>query len=542
MEYVKKAKDRDKVVNLDSTRINQRKLLAPSPCSASGRKAQILHGIGMQDDEDVGWRCRMSGEEAMRWTAAVLEGFGLRRRAETAAGRNSGQNRRAVNNSCGRSAQDGMLTGSCGLLEDCEQQDRFLETPRQTYELRLKTGDGEEDFPSHLLHGIQDGESDRQQLDKEDLERQASGLESKKLISDDEISNLSRRQCEPIDLDSHLENSTNNSELLESNGGDAVIDWRATAKMISDKELATKMKENLSIRCQLDDVPVQTELIQYVLSLFHFTFPLPMVLGSNRQLENWRAGSSSRIEDPLYERRFSELYAQIQEKHHVTRRHYTTYNALLEIKELMLKEASLLNSINLQSRKQRFKNAMTTPSGRSKFLDTMEAIVKGAKHTLHTPKTLPPLGPEEMSSLLQLLSTTEMSLPTFVSWLRGDAATSFSSTLRWSCRPSFRLLAWQRCRPLLYSTSKSFAQRLFPKLFSKSSNTTKQRTTMCRLIENNRVKPLTPLDTLKEDLPQPYILSPPKWFGLSHEHRDSLILLSSSLIGKMSFAIELLTF
>lgn len=77
-----------------------------------------------------------------------------------------------------------------------------------------------------------------------------------------------------------------------------------------------------------------------------------------------------------YERRFSELYDQIQvliifvleflsnvifqmmiseqiilytqEKHRQTRKHYDTYNALLEIKELMLKEISLLNSIDSQ--------------------------------------------------------------------------------------------------------------------------------------------------------------------------------------------------
>ncbi|XP_020677871.1 coiled-coil domain-containing protein 93 isoform X1 [Dendrobium catenatum] len=168
----------------------------------------------------------------------------------------------------------------------------------------------------------EDLESSSSFLDEhQDLERQGSGLESKKLINDDEISNLNRRQCEPIDLDSHIKNSTNKLNSLKT-------------------ELATKMKENLSVRWQLDDAPVQTELIQY-------------------------------------ERRFSELYAQIQEKHHLTRRHYATYNALLEIKELMLKEASLLNSINLQ-----FKDAMTTPSGRYKFLDSMEVIVKGAKHKL----------------------------------------------------------------------------------------------------------------------------------------------------------------
>lgn len=42
------------------------------------------------------------------------------------------------------------------------------------------------------------------------------------------------------------------------------------------QELPTKIKLNFSLRCQLDDVPVQTELIQYVVSLFHFTFPLHM--------------------------------------------------------------------------------------------------------------------------------------------------------------------------------------------------------------------------------------------------------------------------
>ncbi|XP_020578016.1 coiled-coil domain-containing protein 93 isoform X6 [Phalaenopsis equestris] len=82
-----------------------------------------------------------------------------------------------------------------------------------------------------------------------------------------------------------------------------------------------------------------------------------------------------------YERRFSELYAQIQKKHHLTRRHYATYNALVEIKELMLKEASLLNSVNLQ-----FKDAMTTPSGRYKLLDSLEVIVKGTKHKLEKAK------------------------------------------------------------------------------------------------------------------------------------------------------------
>lgn len=49
-----------------------------------------------------------------------------------------------------------------------------------------------------------------------------------------------------------------------------------------------------------------------------------------------------------YDHRFSELNAQIQGKLRQTRKYYATYNALLEIKEVMLKEASLLNSISSQ--------------------------------------------------------------------------------------------------------------------------------------------------------------------------------------------------
>ena len=42
------------------------------------------------------------------------------------------------------------------------------------------------------------------------------------------------------------------------------------------------------------------------------------------------------------------IFANVQEKLRQTRKYYGTYNALLEIKELMLKETSLLNSISSQ--------------------------------------------------------------------------------------------------------------------------------------------------------------------------------------------------
>ncbi|KAL2922701.1 Coiled-coil domain-containing protein 93-like protein [Bienertia sinuspersici] len=60
-----------------------------------------------------------------------------------------------------------------------------------------------------------------------------------------------------------------------------------------------------------------------------------------------------------------------------TGQYYETYNALLEIKELMLKETSLLNSVESQ-----FGDAIVNPAGRTKLIDSMEAILKGIQQKL----------------------------------------------------------------------------------------------------------------------------------------------------------------
>jgi hypothetical protein len=49
----------------------------------------------------------------------------------------------------------------------------------------------------------------------------------------------------------------------------------------------------------------------------------------------------------------------------------------LEIKELMLKETSLLNSISSQ-----FQDAITSTAGRMKLIDSMEGIVKSSQQKL----------------------------------------------------------------------------------------------------------------------------------------------------------------
>ncbi|KAG8657382.1 coiled-coil domain-containing protein 93 [Manihot esculenta] len=106
------------------------------------------------------------------------------------------------------------------------------------------------------------------------------------------------------------------------------------------KEQGAQLRATLTVKQQIDDIPTQSELIQY-------------------------------------ERRFSELNAHIQEKHRQTRKYYATYNALLEIKELMLKETSLLNSISSQ-----FQDAITSADGRMKLIGSMEGIVKGSQQKL----------------------------------------------------------------------------------------------------------------------------------------------------------------
>lgn len=108
----------------------------------------------------------------------------------------------------------------------------------------------------------------------------------------------------------------------------------------ANKELAARLRAVMSVKRKLGEVPTQSELIQY-------------------------------------ERGFSDVNDHIQEKHRQTRKYYATYNTLLEIKELMLKETSLLNSISSQ-----FQDAITTTNGCTKLIASMEGIVKGSQQRL----------------------------------------------------------------------------------------------------------------------------------------------------------------
>ncbi|XP_009788601.1 uncharacterized protein [Nicotiana sylvestris] len=151
----------------------------------------------------------------------------------------------------------------------------------------------------------------------------------------------SELQCEHATLQTKVDEF---DQLLQRGKEGNLLDHTfrdSTEKLHSAKrELAAKLRSTLSLKRLLEYVPSQAELIQY-------------------------------------EFRFSELYTDIQAKHCQTHKYYATYNILLEIKELMLKETSLLNSISSQ-----FKGALTSPAGRRKLIDSMEGILHGTQQKL----------------------------------------------------------------------------------------------------------------------------------------------------------------
>ncbi|KAF3447202.1 hypothetical protein FNV43_RR12382 [Rhamnella rubrinervis] len=171
-----------------------------------------------------------------------------------------------------------------------------------------------------LMHSLKD-------LERQEYEFQSySNVEHSQLLAD------------IIGLEDKIANGYDNKSLID--GLDHLSSELVEEVNSARKELAANLKAILAVKRQLDNVPSQLELIQY-------------------------------------ERRFSELYVHIQGKHQQTQKYYDTYNALLEIKELMLKEISLLNSISSQ-----FQDAITTTAGRMKLIDSMEGIVKSSQQKL----------------------------------------------------------------------------------------------------------------------------------------------------------------
>ncbi|KAF9612997.1 hypothetical protein IFM89_004801, partial [Coptis chinensis] len=249
-----------------------------------------------------------------------------------------------------------------------------------------------------------------------------------KIINEQEKENL---QAHIVQLDKNM------STYKEQKTSSHHLEKLNTAKI----ELAVKLREVLSLKRRLDEVPCQSELIQIkAVNRYHmlvgtgrreealelvravFGVVLRKSLAPNMDKHKDNRVGRSRVRTLLhgrsstwnglsgyvardiqgieeidwkelpsvdtscrvcvlwdkggwrYEQRFSELDVQIQEKFRQTRKCYATYNALLEIKELALKETSLLNSITSQ-----FHEAITNPAGRIKLIDSMEGIVKGTQ-------------------------------------------------------------------------------------------------------------------------------------------------------------------
>ncbi|XP_059642659.1 uncharacterized protein LOC132284564 isoform X2 [Cornus florida] len=150
--------------------------------------------------------------------------------------------------------------------------------------------------------------------------------------------NRSKLQAEISELEELISNENDDKTL--SNGFCHSLHDSLERLNSAKRELATKLRAIVLLKRKLDEVPSQAELIQY-------------------------------------ERGFSDLNSNIQGKLQQTRKYYATFNALLEIKDLMLKETSLLNSISSQ-----FQNAITSTAGRTKLTDSMDGIVKGTQQKL----------------------------------------------------------------------------------------------------------------------------------------------------------------
>ncbi|GKA73905.1 coiled-coil domain-containing protein 93 isoform X2 [Tanacetum coccineum] len=150
-----------------------------------------------------------------------------------------------------------------------------------------------------------------------------------------------REECARLELEvSELEEMLERGDFVAQQRVDSSLANAVERLNLAKTELAAKLREITSLKRQRDEVPTQAELIQY-------------------------------------ERRFSELNAHIQGKLRQTRKYYATYNALLEIKELMLKETSLLNSMSSQ-----FHDALNTPAGRATVTSSMEGISKSIQQKL----------------------------------------------------------------------------------------------------------------------------------------------------------------
>ncbi|XP_048133862.1 coiled-coil domain-containing protein 93 [Rhodamnia argentea] len=170
-------------------------------------------------------------------------------------------------------------------------------------------------------------------------------MESLKVLEKKDVDLQSDYTAKKSDLDAkiiYLEEKISNGYDSKSlhDDLDHCISMSLEKLHLAKKELAARLRMVLSVKRQLEDVPSQSELIQY-------------------------------------ERRFCELNMNIEEIHRQTRKYYATYNALLEIKELMLKETSLLSSLDSQ-----FQDAISDTAGRLKLIDSMEGILKGIKQKL----------------------------------------------------------------------------------------------------------------------------------------------------------------
>jgi hypothetical protein len=144
---------------------------------------------------------------------------------------------------------------------------------------------------------------------------------------------------------------------------DAEIDQLRKPKLSSDGTIVTTTQDEETLRTLTQRIEsLSQQAAQVNRDIFYL----------ERQVES----QPSQIELNQYQRRFIELYNQMSSKHRDTKRHYTLYNTLLDVRNFIKREIDLLNNIDDQ------RALALKDSYKDSFLDNLQKICRSVEESL----------------------------------------------------------------------------------------------------------------------------------------------------------------
>ncbi|KAJ5068737.1 coiled-coil domain-containing protein [Anaeramoeba ignava] len=138
------------------------------------------------------------------------------------------------------------------------------------------------------------------------------------------------------------------NEMIESFGNVEEVDTNSREKTINDN-YSQELSKNQQLRQSLGEILRNIAILQ-------------------RKIES----VPTRAELIQYEKRFVELYQQMNTKVYETKKHFNTYNSLEDEKAILEKELAFLNKINAG-----FQPSMKTENTKQQFIQSFEQIIDG---------------------------------------------------------------------------------------------------------------------------------------------------------------------